>query len=48
MKIFVVKNKQFIGTLSQESGKISFVYSDNIPVESYLQGLKEKENIFRF
>lgn len=44
MKIFVVKNKQLIGTLSQESGKIRFVYSDDIPEESYLQGLKEKDN----
>lgn len=45
MKIFVVKNKQFIGTLSQEYGKIRFVYSDEIPENSYLQGLLEKENI---
>lgn len=45
MKIFVVKNKQFIGTLSQESGKIRFAYSDEIPLNSYLQGLKERENI---
>lgn len=45
MKIFVVKNKQFIGTLSQESGKIRFIYSDAISVDSYLKGLKEKENI---
>lgn len=45
MKIFVVKNKQFIGTLSQESGNIKFVYNDEISVDSYLQGLKEKENI---
>lgn len=44
MKIFVVKNKQFIGTLSQESGKIKFIYSDALLVDSYLQGLKEKEN----
>lgn len=44
MKIFVVKNKQFIGTLSQEYGKIRFVYSDEIPENSYLQGLLEKEN----
>jgi len=45
MKIFVVKNKQFFGTLSQESEKIRFVYSDKIPLNSYLQGLQEKENI---
>ena len=45
MKIFVVKNKQLIGTLSQESGRIRFVYSYDIPEDSYLQGLKEKENI---
>ena len=45
MKIFVVKNKQFIGTLSEEIGKIRFVYNDEIPAGSYFQGLKEKENI---
>ena len=46
MKIFVVKNKQFIGTLSEEIGKIRFVYNDEIPTSSYFQGLKErKENI---
>ena len=45
MKIFVVKNKQFFGTLSQVSEKIRFVYSDKIPLNSYLQGLQEKENI---
>jgi serine/threonine-protein kinase HipA len=45
MKIFVVKNQQLLGTLSQESGKIKFIYSDEISVDSYLQGLKEKENI---
>ena len=45
MKIFVVKNKQLIGTLSQESGKIRFIYSDDIPEVNYLQGLKKKDNI---
>ena len=45
MKIFVVKNKQFIGTLSQENGNIKFIYNNKISVDNYLQGLKEKENI---
>lgn len=45
MKIYVVKNKQFIGTLSEDSVGIKFVYSDKIPVSSYIEGLQDKENI---
>ena len=45
MKIFVVKNNQFIGILSQESGKIKFIYNNKISVDNYLEGLKEKKNI---
>ena len=45
MNVFVVKNKQFLGTLIEDSAKIKFIYSDEISVDSYLHGLKEKENI---
>ncbi len=45
MNVFVVKNKQFLGTLIEDSAKIKFIYSDEISVDYYLHGLKEKENI---
>ena len=47
MKIFVVKNKQFLDSC-QEYGKIRFVYSDEIPENSYLQRIIKKEKHFKY
>jgi len=45
MKIFVVKNEQLIGTLSESNSHITFTYHDDIEKTDYINSLDDKINI---
>ncbi len=44
MKIFVIKDTLFLGTLEENTNSIIFTYSDEVNKNMYIQGLSEKIN----